>query len=308
MRAWLGFAVVLIFWQGCGRSDLDDPIDLPGVVGAGGGVGGSVGSAGSGGHGGSGGIGASGGTTGGAGAGAGGIGGIGGTTAHAGAGGSGGVGGSGGTIGHAGAGGSGGVGGSGGTLGHAGAGGVGGIGGVGGRAGAGGFGGSAPACVPGRSEVCGCVDGTEGAQVCQADGTFAPCMCGPTDFERLRKLMIGTWVGQETNPWTVPFQVRIVFGADGHYTAHCAQASCPSPVFYYGVDDDSPLKTYSLVDLRADGTGYGHIVILFGPNSTQMGDLDEVSLSADGERLQMQFWPTWLGRVGPLVFDLKRAL
>src|SRR5450432_1083687 len=96
MRAWLGFAVVLIFWQGCGRSDLDDPLDPPGVAGTGGGAGGSVGSAGTVGHGGSGGIGGSGETIGQAGAG--GVGGSGGTIGHAGAGGSGGVGGSGGTI------------------------------------------------------------------------------------------------------------------------------------------------------------------------------------------------------------------
>jgi hypothetical protein len=293
MRAWLGFAVVLIFWQGCGRNGLDDPLDPPGVAGAAGGLGGSVGSAGTVGHGGAGGVGGSL-------AGAGGSGGSGGTIGHAGTTGSGGVGGSGGTIGHAGTTGSGG----GGTIGHAGAGGS---GGAGGSAGEGGFGGTAAVCVPGRSEVCGCVDGTQGAQVCQPNGTFAPCMCGPTDFERIRDGMVGTWVGQETNPWTVPFQVRIVLGADEHYTAHCAQTSCPAPVFYYGVDDDNPAKTYTLVDRRADGTGYGHISIFFGVNDVTIGDLDEVSLSTDGQHLQMQFWATWSGRYGPLVFDLKRA-
>jgi hypothetical protein len=119
--------------------------------------------------------------------------------------------------------------------------------------------------------------------------------------------MAGTWVGQETNPWTDAFQVRIVFGADGHYSGHCAQSSCPAPVFYSGVDDDSPLKTYSLVDLRSDGTTLGHLVIFFGPNNTQTGDLDPLTLSADGQQLQFQFWATWSGRYGPLVFKLKRA-
>jgi hypothetical protein len=38
--------------------------------------------------------------------------------------------------------------------------------------------GGAEACVPGRSVGCSCVDGTLGAQVCQSDGTYAPCVCG----------------------------------------------------------------------------------------------------------------------------------
>jgi hypothetical protein len=120
--------------------------------------------------------------------------------------------------------------------------------------------------------------------------------------------MVGTWVGQVTTPTTAPYKVRIVFGPDGHYSGHCAQASCPEPVFYYGSDDDSPLKTYLLVDLHSNGSALGHIVIFFGPGNVQTGDLDALTLSPDGKNLKFQFWATWgSGRYGPYVFDLTRG-
>ena len=116
--------------------------------------------------------------------------------------------------------------------------------------------------------------------------------------------MVGTWMGQETNPWTVAFQVRITFGSDGHYSGHCAQTSCPASVFYYGLDDDSPLKTYQLIDLHANGTGTGRIVSYFGPNDVTNDLLDEVSVSTDAQHLNFEFWH---GQYGPLVFNLMRV-
>ena len=179
--------------------------------------------------------------------------------------------------------------------------------GAAGTTGVGGTGVGPMACVPGRSEACACATGAQGAQVCRADGTFGPCVCVSSEFQRIRDGMVGTWVGQETNPWTAAFQVRITFGADGHYSGHCAQASCPATVFYYGSDDDSPLKTYELVDLRDNGTGLARINIYFGPTNVNEGDLDAITLSADAQQLDFEFWATWGGRFGPLVFRLKRV-
>ncbi|MDX1748643.1 MAG: hypothetical protein R3324_22145, partial [Halobacteriales archaeon] len=34
-----------------------------------------------------------------------------------------------------------------------------------------------PACVEGRSVSCTCADGSSGAQICRADGTYAACTC-----------------------------------------------------------------------------------------------------------------------------------
>jgi hypothetical protein len=147
-----------------------------------------------------------------------------------------------------------------------------------------------------------------GAQVCQPDGTFGPCECVPPEFERIRKGMVGQWAGTETTPFTAPYRVFVTFTGDGHYAASCAQMTCLDPVFYYGSDANDPSKTYMLIDLHADGTGTGHIVIFFGPGDIQTGDLDAVTLSADGNHLQFQFWETWNGRIGPFVFDLRRLI
>ncbi len=271
MRAWAGLLFVAIVWQGCGRNGLDDPINSSPSpnAGHGGGAGAMAG------HGGAGAFGTAGAT------------------------------GSFGTGGHLGTAGASGSFGTGGHLGTAGVSGTGGIGGTGGQGGVGPL-----ACVPGESVACACPTGDQGAQVCDSTGTFGACSCVPTAFARIRDGMVGAWVGTETNPFTAAFQVLIVFTADGRYQALCHQMmSCPAPVFYYGTDANDVSKTYHLTDLHADGTGTGSIVIFFAPQDTDTGLLDEVTLSADGQRLQFQFWATWGGgNVGPFVFDLRRTL
>ena len=49
------------------------------------------------------------------------------------------------------------------------------------------------------------------------------------------------------------------------------------------------------------------IVIFFSVTTVQTGDLDALTLSPDGQRLQFQFWATWNGHIGPFVFDLTRG-
>jgi hypothetical protein len=157
-----------------------------------------------------------------------------------------------------------------------------------------------------RSVACACSNGAQGAQVCGADGVFGPCSCD-SEFLRIRNGMVGTWQGIQADPWTPSFQVVITFTADGHYSSACNQASCPAPVFYWGIDPDSPLKTYRLRDLLADGTATGDLAVVFGPNNAQTGELDAVVLSSDGGKLAFQFWDTWAGRIGPVTFALTRA-
>ena len=133
-------------------------------------------------------------------------------------------------------------------------------------------------------------------------------MCGPTEFQRIPRRDggdLGRSV-QQSLDGAVSGSGRL--RGRRPLFSHCAQASCPAPVFYAGIDDDSPLKTYSLVDLRADGTALGHITMIFAfSSSVQQGNLDPVTLSADGQHLTMQFWQTWTGHIGPVVLDLKRA-
>jgi hypothetical protein len=40
---------------------------------------------------------------------------------------------------------------------------------------------SVPECTPGQAVACPCTTGAVGAQTCQSDGTFAPCICGGPD-------------------------------------------------------------------------------------------------------------------------------
>jgi hypothetical protein len=183
---------------------------------------------------------------------------------------------------------------------------VGGTVGLGGSGDSGGVAGMAvPRCVPGQSIACVCTDSTQGAQVCEADGTYASCVCTDTAFEQLRQAMVGTWLGQDSNPsWTEPYTVQIAFSADGHYSGHCAQPSCPAPVFYYGLDDDSPLKTYEIRDIHTDGTGGARIAILWDESYTGLCELDMIKLTPDLTQLHFEFWN---GDYGPVVFDLTRV-
>jgi hypothetical protein len=282
MRLWLVCSIGLIAWQGCARTGLDDPIGLaPETTGAAGtdvmGGGGHVGVAGAAGAAGSAG-----------------------SAGHAGAG----AGGSN-VVGVAGAGGGAGAAG---LTGSAGVSGVAGTGAAGsGAAGTIDRGGAQP-CMPGESLSCLCPTGQVGSLVCQSNGLFGDCDCGPTEFNRVRMGIVGTWVGTDRSPWYGAFQVKLVFGADGTYSGHCGPAPCSAPVFYYGVDDDSPAKTYWLTNLESDGTIIGWIEIYFGPGDVQRGSLEALTLSADGQHLHFEFWNTWAGNYGPIVFDLARAM
>jgi hypothetical protein len=280
MRLGVLLALILIAGQGCGRNGLEAPF----VVGDGG-------------------IGSIGGQSG--------AGGIGGQSGVGGAGGTGGQSGAGGIGGQSGVGGAGGIGGQSGAGGIGGQGGAGGIGGQGGAGGIGGQGGSGSplSCVPGQSASCACATGASGAQVCRADGTFGSCLCVASEFERIRTGLIGTWVGSDDSPWASPFQVTITFGVDGHYTGHCAETACPQPVFYWGSDDDAPTKVYALTNLESDGTSIGRLTVHFDTSgSDDEGAIENLTLSADGQHLHFEFWATWSGRYGPVVFDLTRAM
>jgi hypothetical protein len=176
--------------------------------------------------------------------------------------------------------------------------------------GVGGVGGSVPRCVPGQSIGCTCSTGQLGAQVCQPNGTYGPCMCeGPDSgtweqqqLERLRRGIVGTWSGVQTNPWFPSCPTTFVFEASGHYSAHSPGDSCI--VLYYGSNDDSPEKTYLLDDVLADGDGHGTIVFWFGAGDANMGEIRHLSLSADENELSFEVWN---GQYGPIVFTLKRV-
>jgi hypothetical protein len=120
-------------------------------------------------------------------------------------------------------------------------------------------------------------------------------------LDRIRSGVLGTWAGTQTNPWSDPCPVTITFGA-ASYSAHSPGDACT--VFYWGVNDDSPEKTYLIDDVTASAEGTGEIAIYFQPGDTNRGVLEHIALSADNQQLTFQ---TLKDDYGPLVFTLSRA-
>jgi hypothetical protein len=163
-----------------------------------------------------------------------------------------------------------------------------------------------PACVPGRSLPCACVNGLSGAQVCTSAGTFGTCTCAEVPPDRrlgkMRDGLVGTWVGTQTNPWGEPCPTMLNFESSGHYSAHSPGDICP--VFYYGPNDDSPRRRYELTGVQASGEGLGEIEIVDSSSeTTRRHELRHVNL--DGEERTLSF-ELWREGDGPLVFSLTR--
>jgi hypothetical protein len=149
-------------------------------------------------------------------------------------------------------------------------------------------------CSPGEIASCACAPQQVGTQVCLRDKVFAACMCLWSDLAPVRDGIVGTWVGMDQPGEGGGFPVKLVFGADGHFTGHCNQAGgCPAPVLNYGSDDDSPEKTYRLNSLLPDGTAVGDIAFYFFPGDTNQGAIQSLLLSPDGQQLRFDAWAFW---------------
>jgi hypothetical protein len=120
-------------------------------------------------------------------------------------------------------------------------------------------------------------------------------------LDRIRGGVFGTWAGTQTNPWSDPCPVTISFGTTS-YSAHSPGDACT--VFYWGVNDDSPEKTYLIDDVTASAEGTGEIAIYFAPGDTNRGVLEHIALSADNQQLTFQ---ALKDDYGPLIFTLSRA-
>ncbi len=155
-------------------------------------------------------------------------------------------------------------------------------------------------------DACICAD-TAGL-VCD-DG--AECLCDTTvhraEFDEFNDLMVGEWTGVASNLWEGEYGVDVTFRADGTYSAQChpdAGSDC-SP-FYWGVDGDSPDKTWWLSDILASGRGMGNLTFLHGSGSTTRGNLDRIALTHGGDSLFFEVWPQDRDVAGPVVVHLVR--
>jgi hypothetical protein len=154
------------------------------------------------------------------------------------------------------------------------------------------------------------VTGEAGAQVCRADGTYGSCVCAGNNGEtweqrqlaRLRRGIVGTWSGRQTNSWDAGCDAKITFEANGHYSAHSPNDSCV--VFSFGSNADTAEKKYLLNDVLPTAEGKGEIAFWFAPGNTNAGEIRHLVLSDDENQLSFE---AWKGQYGPFVFSLSRV-
>lgn len=131
-------------------------------------------------------------------------------------------------------------------------------------------------------------------------------------IEATRAGMTGRWRGWVSTPWTAAYPVSAEFRDDGSYSARSLQTTEPRfPAFYYGIDDDHPLKRFRLLDVTAYGLVRGEIDLVFFTSGTPndlpswQGLLEELTLDALGNRLQFDFRTS--SGYGDVHFDLWRC-
>jgi hypothetical protein len=121
---------------------------------------------------------------------------------------------------------------------------------------------------------------------------------------RIRNGMNGAWRGVVTTPWVAPYMADVVFRADGTYSAYNLNPDNHLPALYYGTDEDSPLKTFKLDDLKANGEASGELTVLFHVGTTTVDEIRHLSLGPDGNTLSLEMWH--FGTYGPVRLDLTR--
>jgi len=122
--------------------------------------------------------------------------------------------------------------------------------------------------------------------------------------------MPGDWHGIATTPWTNPYEVDVRFDEGGGYSARCSNLPGCCLAFYYGTDDDTPLKQWRVDDATLTGNVFGEIDIAFdyfpeyGLPAWQ-GELSHIQRDASGDGLRFEFARS--DGYGPVRFDLRRV-
>lgn len=134
-----------------------------------------------------------------------------------------------------------------------------------------------------------------------------PDIDATSPFGWMQQAMVGTWIGTRTDPWDSPATVTVTFEASGAYSAHCVVPDPSCSVWHYGGDQDLPGKTYQLFDLHANGAGEAYIEIVWPIVLTQQqGTLDNIAIDPTATTMELDFYPTWQGRIGPVHLSLVR--
>jgi hypothetical protein len=126
-----------------------------------------------------------------------------------------------------------------------------------------------------------------------------------------RAILPGRWQGLASTPWTTPYRVAITLREDGHYSSRCTElpdGCCEA--FYYGSDEDTPLKQYRIEDATLSGNVFGEIDITFKYDTelglpTWQGELSHIRRDASGNGLRFLFQTS--NGYGPIEYDLRRV-
>lgn len=126
-------------------------------------------------------------------------------------------------------------------------------------------------------------------------------------LEAIRKGAAGKWQGTVTTPWVAPYPIEMELRADGTYSARMlSQVVGSSSALYYGTDEDSPMKTWSLDDVKANGDASGEIRIVFDVvYTTTQDEIRHLRLGGDGKTLAFDMWH--FGQYGPVHLELTRV-
>ncbi|HKO92743.1 MAG TPA: hypothetical protein VJU61_16425 [Polyangiaceae bacterium] len=128
-----------------------------------------------------------------------------------------------------------------------------------------------------------------------------------------RSTMLGSWRGIVRTPWTSPYLVDITFDEDGHYSASTPELGDCVSAFYYGTDDDTPIKQWRVGNAPGVTSGEIDIAFDYGTESGAIeyglpawqGELAAIERDASGDGLRFEFSRS--DGYGPLRFDLRRV-
>jgi len=132
-----------------------------------------------------------------------------------------------------------------------------------------------------------------------------------TWLDAVQSAMPGSRHGIATTPWTNPYEVDLRFDEGGGYSSRCSSFpdSC-CVAFYYGTNDDTPLKQWRVDDATLSGDVFGEIDIAldyfteYGLPAWQ-GELSYIERDASGDGMRFEFARD--DGYGPVRFDLRRV-
>jgi hypothetical protein len=99
----------------------------------------------------------------------------------------------------------------------------------------------------------------------------------------------GCYVGTVTTPWIPPYEIAMIFRADGSYSAYTTDTS-NTPALYYGMDADAPHKTWVLEDVTAAGNAVGKINIVFDVGTEVEDEIESMRFDQDFTKLRFSVY------------------